>query len=429
MKNLKLELFNYKKSLNFEQDEVAMIVESHFNNIDNYSEKVIIHSLNEKLNMYKYDTTVVSFLESLNTDLKSYELMYELKHLYKVIESQNNGLVYRQPLNVLHSIINEESSDNDRMGRILNELTMYSWVPEIRTFVANLTNSPSQKQNLLSSGKSESVYTVVQPVTDGYVAYIGESWFKLTDKEIIKCDINAEIEDNGLLRTLNTLTEMLKFANITEDRIDFKISENLILGLPVDSKGVVFINEEKLSKEMTLENLFQSPIIPIVSKPMYNYIIEASNNLDKFMEVDIVKHIYTLANPYLEGYAFNYKGNMYLYRRDARSGNSFFAYESAAELISDIKNEFGYDISYHYENLLSKESLVKKQLEDKEREIRMNIDVLDTNMDKIKANIATLGQNELLEAALTELQDTKKKLTLKLEAVKELKLKDVLTAK
>jgi hypothetical protein len=42
--------------------------------------------------------------------------------------------------------------------------------------------------------------------------------------------------------------------------------------------------------------------------------METIANLDKFVELDIVKKISNLINPYLETYAFNYKENVYLYR-------------------------------------------------------------------------------------------------------------------
>jgi hypothetical protein len=50
------------------------------------------------------------------------------------------------------------------MSKVLNELAVYDWVPEIKLFVHNLTKSPEQRTNLLSGGKGESVYTIVEQV-------------------------------------------------------------------------------------------------------------------------------------------------------------------------------------------------------------------------------------------------------------------------
>jgi hypothetical protein len=98
------------------------------------------------------------------------------------------------------------------------------------------------------------------------------------------------------------------------------------------------------------------------------------NNLDKFVELDVVKKVDNLINPHLECFAFNYKKSTYLYRCDERYGNSFFRYESAIELVNEVRNELNYDLTYFYENKLDKELVVKRKLEDKEREITLKLE-------------------------------------------------------
>ena len=49
MKNLKMELFNFKQKLVFEQEEVSTIIESFLVNFDDFSEKEIQKSLKERL--------------------------------------------------------------------------------------------------------------------------------------------------------------------------------------------------------------------------------------------------------------------------------------------------------------------------------------------------------------------------------------------
>ena len=182
MKNLKLELFNFKKNLSLDQEEVSRIVEAHLNSCNDLSEKTIVLSLNERLKPYTYDKDVKSLLEGLNDDMKNYELVYELKNLYSVLSSKNQGELYRQPINVLLQTINLES-DQDRMSKILNELAVYDWVPEIKLFVHNLTKSPEQRSNLLSGGKGESIFTIVEQVEDGHIALVKDSWFILKYEE------------------------------------------------------------------------------------------------------------------------------------------------------------------------------------------------------------------------------------------------------
>ena len=61
--DLKLELFNFQKGLDYEtQAEIANVVRAHFENVETSSEMRLIKSLNEQLNDYKYDKEVVGFL-------------------------------------------------------------------------------------------------------------------------------------------------------------------------------------------------------------------------------------------------------------------------------------------------------------------------------------------------------------------------------
>ena len=423
MKNLKFELFNFKKNLALDQEEVSMIVEGHMNACNELSEKQIIVSLNERLKPYTYDNSVKSLLENLNDDMKSYELLYELKNLYNVLNSKNQGELYRQPLNVLLQSINLET-DQDRMSKILNELSIYDWVPEIKLFVHNLTKSPEKRTNLLSGGKGESTFTIVEQVEDGHIALVRDSWFLLTENSIEKALLENYVKDEESLKSLRMLETAMKYAQVSEDRVNFRISEYLTLGLSVSKKGGLFINDDEMNEETTLESLFSSPIVPIVNKNFYPVLQEVSENLDKFVELDVVKRVGNLVNPYLECFAFNYKNAIFLYRCDERYGNSFFKYESAIELVNEVRNELNYDLTYFYENRLSKEVIVKRKLEDKEREISLKLEDVQFNMEKVKGSIQMIGESEVLTTALKNLNKRSEVLTSELEGIKELQYKE-----
>ena len=422
MKNLKLELFNFKKNLSLDQEEISAIVEGHMNACNEHSEKTIVNSLNERLKAYTYDKSVKSLLESLNDDVKNYELLYELKNLYNVLNSKNQGELYRHPINVLLQTINLDS-DQDRMSKVLNELAIYDWVPEIKLFVHNLTTSPEQKTNLLSGGKGESVFTIVEQVEDGHIALVRDSWFILTENSIEKTLLETHVKDEQELRSLRLIESALKYAQISDDRVNFRISEYLTVGLGVSGKGV-FINDDELDGETTLESLFNSPIVPIVNKNFYPVLLEVSQNMDKFVELDVVKRINNLINPHLECFAFNYKNNTFLYRCDERYGNSFFKYESAIELVNEVRNELNYDLTYFFENKLDKELVVKRKLEDKEREVSLKLEDVNFNIEKIKGSIELIGESEILSTALGNLSKRKNSLETELNGIKELKYKE-----
>lgn len=420
MKNLKLELFNFQKGLNYDQDDISSIVESHTKALGSVSEKQVILSLNEKLKVYTYDRSVVRLLESLNDDLSNHNLLYELKHLYNVINSKNQGELYRQPINVLLETINLES-DQDRMSKILNELAIYDWVPEIKLFVHNLSKSPEQRTNLLSGGNSESVYTIVEQVEGGYIALINGSWFLLEENSVEKTLLENWIQNEEDLRILRNIELGLKYSLVGEDRINFRISENLTVGLSVANEGLIYINDDKMNKETTLETLFQSPIIPIVNKNFYPILLETQKNIDKFVELDVVKRVHNLINPHLECYVFNYKNGSYVYRCDNRYGNSFYKYESALEVVNEIKNELNCDLTYFFENKLDKEIVKNRRLEDKEREITLKLEDVNFNLSKIENSIKMTNGSKVLNEAKLNLEKRKNILTKELLAVKEVK--------
>jgi len=423
MKNLKLELFNFRKNLSLDQAEITGIIEGHMDACNNMSEKQVVNSLNERLKPFTFDKSIKTFLESLNNDMAEYQLVYELKHLYNVLNSKNQGEIYRQPINVLLQTINLES-DQDRMSKVLNELAVYDWVPEIKLFVHNLTKTPQERTNLLSGGKSESIYTIVEQVEDGYLCLIRDSWFLLSENNIEKTLLETHVKDVEKLRTLRNLEIGMRYATISDDRVNFRISENLTIGLSVNKKGVIYINDDEMNKETTLESLFQSPIIPIVNKNFYPVLLETSSNLNKFVEMDVVKRVSNLINPYLEVFAFNYKNATYLYRCDERYGNSFFKYESAIELVNEVRNELNYDLTFFYENKLSKELITKRKLEDKEREIILKLEDVQFNIDKVSSSIKYIGESKALTIALNNLNKRKENLSSELQAVKEIQYKE-----
>jgi len=418
-----MELFNFKKSLTVDQMEISTVLEGHMNACNELSEKIVINSLNEKLKPFTYDKQVKGLLESLTDDMNQYQLLYELKHLYNVLDSKNQGQIYRQPINVLLQTINLDT-DQDRMSKILNELAVYDWVPEIKLFVHNLTKNPEQRTNLLSGGNAESVYTIVEQVEDGYLCMIKDSWFLLTDDNIEKTLLENHVADPEKLKTLRNLEIGLRFASLSDEKINFRVSENLTIGLSVNKKGVIYINDDEMNKETTLESLFSSPIIPIVNKNFYPVLLETSHNLNKFVEMDVIKRVSNLVNPHLEVFAFNYKNAIYLYRCDQRYGNSFFKYESAIELVNEVKNELNFDLTYFYENNLEKEFVTKRKLEDKEREITLKLEDVQLNMEKVQSSIQMLGESNSLQVALGNLAKRKDQLEKDLLSVRELQYRE-----
>lgn len=393
MKNWKLELFNFKKKLSFDQTDVSVIIEKHINILDDNSEIDIKKSLTEKLLKYTYDKEIKMFLEGLEEEIQSQPLVYKLKDLYKKIEKNNQGMLYRQPMKVILDAINM-TNDDERIELILGELKIYDYIPEIKRFVMELTKSPIEKQNMSNSGKATKIYTIVEKTEDGYLAYVGNKWFLIGEDEISQVLIDDYIKDEEKIKDIRLLESALNLSTIDENQIKFKIDENLILGISTKNNKYLYINDEKLDDDATLENIFNSPIVPYLKRDYYLIINSIKENISNLVELDIVVRVENILNPYLEIYAFNYKNKMYLYYKDNRTGNSFYEYESVNELIRDVQKDVDYDLTYFYDNKLSKELKKVKTLEDKEKVIDMKIKETNEAIDILKEEHELLQNDE-----------------------------------
>lgn len=390
MKNLKMELFNFKQNLVFEQAEISSIVETYLINFDNISEIELKKGLTERLLPYTYDKDVKNLLEMVDQEIKSFNLIYELKDLYKRIDRSNLGELYRHPMNVILEII-QLPDDNTRMEQILHELKIYDWIPEIKKFVWNLTKNPLDIQNMSNSGKGEKVYTLIEKTENGYMAFISDRWFMI-DESIKQVLIEDYVKDIDRVRELRLLEQALTIGEVVKDKFLIRLNEDIVIGISTKNDSSLYINEEKLDSESTLESVFASPIIPFLKKDYFKMISAVKENISNLIELDIALKIYNVLQPALECYVFNYKDGMYLYSKDIRTGSSFYKYESVSELIHDIKKDLDFDVTHFFENKLSKELKKIKSLEDQEKVIESQILDNTNAIDELKY------EKELLES-------------------------------
>ena len=421
MGNLKLELFNFKNRLNIEQLDIARVADSHLANYDNMSEMEINESLKVSLDSYRYDPEVKSLLESVQEEIESMPLVYELKDLYKKVERKNLGVLYRPALVQLLEIINKPN-DDARMESVLNELSIYDWVPEIKHFLMKMSASPIERQNLQNSGKASKIYTLVEKVDEGHLAYIIDRWFLIAESEIKQVLADDYVKDESKIRNIRLLEKVMNISEIEENMINFQIDENLKLGVSTKDNSIS-LNGEKLDKETTLETLFNSPIIPYLKKDFYNLVESTVNNLDKFVELDVAMKVSNLLNPFCESVAFNYKDKMYIYNKDNRTGSRFYAYENASELIHDVQKELDYDLTHFYENKLSNELKTLRGLEDREQQIDMKLQDVNESLKMLNENEELIKESKELQLTHSNLLVYKHKLTEELNTIKAEKSK------
>ena len=422
MKNLKYDLFNFKRELPIDDYELNVISERFIQNYDLYSEKELVSLLKENLAPYAWDLKVKRLVEGLEEEIKSDPLNYNLKDLYKKIERKNYGQMYRPALNSILNIIN--TSDNDsKMTSILNELVIYDWIPEVKGFLSGYMNNPIQRQNLVNSGKASKVFTLVEKTDNGNLVFMKDRWFLINQDEIKQTLLEDHVKDIEKIREFRILEKVMTIGDINEDSISFRLDENLVLSISTKNDKDVFLNEEKLDKETTLENLFNSKIIPWLKKDYYVLSTTAAQNIDKFVDLDIALKLENALHPNLEVYVINYQDKMYAYNNDTRTGSAFYEYNSASDLINDVQRELDYDLTKFLDNKLSKEVKHLRALEDKEMEVKESIKQIDEGLALLKENEELVNEDENLKKTFNNLLLSKHELYENLKLIKEDKIK------
>jgi hypothetical protein len=425
---LVLEMFEFKKGLSIEQDDIERIVNHHiglFNCDDTgkiHSQRTIVKSLSEKLNNYAYDKSVKQLVENVNAAIAQDELFYELEDLYRQLESTNTGEIYRHPMQVVLNIINE-STDRQKHIKILNELRIYDWIPQVKNFMFKFTTNPRERQNISSEGgKADVVYSVVEKVKtekeSGFLTFVGDKWFIITESTIEPTTPSNHINDKEKLMKLGLLEKALRMGAISGDEIVFEIEEGLDLGVSFKN-GDITLNGQKQDKAATLESIFDSPIVSFMRRDMYPVIAECIKNLDKFTELDIVQRVTNITKPTLECFAFNYKNTMYVYNLDKRFGNSFYEYDSATMLVSEMRTQLGYDLSNFFENKFNEEVRKMKSLEDSEKMVFAKLSEINENIAKLEA-CGLMEVSEQIKAAHETLLVEKSEAASELETIKGL---------
>jgi hypothetical protein len=422
MKSLKLKIFEYCKDLDIEQTEVSQIFAEHIDLCDKYSEKEVYGSMSTMLERYKFYEKVSSFLEDVDSILSEQPLLYNLKDLYKKVARKEYSFLYE---NALHSIMDciNELSDEDRKIKILNDLKLYEWIPEVKLFLYEIATTPQAKQNFISKGgKIDDVFSIVLQLKEGYLTYVANKWFLLNADGITATLAENHISDDVQLKKLRLLEQAVEKGEFSDNKIVFNIAEGLVVSFDTDNKKI-YLNESEADKGTTLETLFNSPVIPFMGKAFYPVLNETFNNLDKFMKIDTVKKVSNIMNTAYECFVFNYNGKISQYRVDKYMGNSYYTFDNAMPLIENVMHELGADLTFFYESQLSEEAKAKIDITNKEKALMEKLKDVDNGIAQIKEEGELVKENKVLEDLYNSLLGRKHKLSEELNSVRNAKAK------
>lgn len=421
MKSLKNNMYDFRKGLNFEQSDIATIITEHLKYADVYSEKEIYASLSNTLDKFKFYENVNAFLTEVDGELSSKPLIYSLKDLYSKLKRKDQHWMYESACNSILECI-QQRSDEDK-HRILEDLKMYEWIPEVHEFLFGLASTPQAKSNFMAKGgKIEDVYSVVLQIKEGHLTYVAGTWF-LLNKDGVKATLKENhITDIVQLKKLALLEDAINRADFNEDTITFNLAEGLTISFNTSNKKIT-LNESEADKATTLESLFNSPVVPLLAKGFYPILVETFNHLDKFVVVNTVKKVSNILNSTYECYVFNYEGKISQYRVDKRLGSSYYTYENAIPLIENVIHELGADLTFFYQDQLTEESKAKIEIQNKEKTVTEKLADVEQGILAIKESGESLTDNKALETLYNSLLGRKHKLTEELKTIKKDKVK------
>lgn len=422
MKSLKNNMYEFRKGLDIEQSDIATIITEHIKFADSYSEKEIYASLSNHLDKFKFYENVNSFLSEVDGELSSKPLIYSLKDLYSKLKRKDQSWMYESACNSILECI-QQRSDEDK-HRILEDLRMYEWIPEVQQFLFELASTPQAKSNFMAKGgKVEDVYSIVLQIKEGYLTYIAGTWFLLNKENGVKATLKENhITDEVQLKKLALLEDAIKRADFNEDTIKFTLAEGLTISFNTSNKKIT-LNEDEADKATTLESLFNSPVVPLLAKGFYPILVETFNHLDKFVVVNTVKKVTNILNSTYECYVFNFEGKISQYRVDKRLGSSYYTYENAMPLIENVIHELGADLTFFYQDQLTEETKAKIEIQNKEKAVTEKLADVEAGILAIKESGESLTDNKALGALHTSLLARKHKLNEELKQIKKDKIK------
>jgi hypothetical protein len=417
--NLKLKLFEFRNGLKADQYEVHDIVSAHFNACENFSEKEIMESLSNRLSAYAFYPAVNSFLESTNEELSQDDLLFTLKDVYAKLVRENEGNFLKMPLDALMEAINAENN-KVRLEKVLSEVSRYDWVPQIKGLLYSLSTSDMEKANLTSKGGvCEDVYAIVAESKNGKLAYIANNWFLLGEEAMSITTLEENVEDEQELYKLKLLETAVNIGTIDEEGLNFKIDNEVNLSVSTSTVGKYSINGEAVEEGVSVEDLFQMPIIAMTMANCYPVVKAVSENSNYFCNLDIATKVTNVSKPTTSLCAIKYNNKCYTYTVDSRYGSSLHVYESATAVIESALTELETDLSFFYSDMLTNEQKQRKQLEKAEEILSESIANLDESIDMIQAEKLTgTADEEILEAALAMATEKKSNLTDKLKNIK-----------
>lgn len=362
------------------------IIEYYIENLSNnvLSENQIINLIKINKNDYKYSDNINKIFESIYNEAEENKLIYDLSDLYHSLNKTHDRHYYSSVLNKILEIINTDSSDY-RKVLIANDLAIWNFIPEVRSFLLKYTDNPYKQEEILSDlGLSEEIITIYQKINEGDLIYIKNSWFLITEEKVKKIPFITDIvKDQHLLNKLTLLEKSIQLSKIKENILSIEIDEDIILSISLDENKSLFINKE-ISKA-NLNIIFESPLIPENKKDLYSIFESVSLYYEQFVKYDKCIKIYNAIRE-KEGYAFIHNKFNYLYEYNKLSNNGIlYEYKDINKLIENVKIHYGINLSTFFNSNISNNNEMNE---------KYNINKYNKKLKRLKKSLKELRENK-----------------------------------
>ena len=409
----------------YEYPKVKIVCEQYSNLIANKQvpEFAVISSFIAELNNFKWDTSILPIVESLNEKAMKYSREIEVSKVMESIKQSGNSSFYSD---LSESLNNWLISENKSSGLLAREISKWSFNPVVRNLISYLNVSESEDTRRLeipvvSQGESK-VGRVFSPILiegERTLFVIGNSIFESKAEELRKLGAKemSSVPSDYLSLVNSTLRPYVK---ITEGGIAVQLGKKNVSIVEEMTGTSVYLGKNKLNFRSVPElakilGLESASHFGVNESQVVGDIINLYVNFSNIVELDFAKNI--SSNIY-EGVSVNlikWNNDIYLQRiNESMRENSVYKV-NGTQAVKMVKDFLRYDISEGLTEFLEGEQKLKSIMINDRTKVLENIAKVEGEINKIEG----LMENNPLYAASKELKNAHSLLNNELSVLRE----------
>lgn len=196
---------------------------------------VVLHSVTESLKSLNHSSNAIySFIEEAAHVLTNNKNLISTNLLLEELRNSKNPEIYKGAIDLLTNAI---ARGEEYLGEhIAKDLSGYTWIPAVKTFVSKKVNELLQSQiaeNLNTGNKNLQEVLILPVAHDKFHMFtkIGENYYQYKDENLLPTtEVSESIKQtltylSSILETFNTVVES-EVVTFAFDKLKIKVSEN-----------------------------------------------------------------------------------------------------------------------------------------------------------------------------------------------------------